>query len=387
MVHVYTDRSAMNNDSPAECTSAAAWVSDSGALERRRITGLPSSNNVAEIVAIAMALQAWQTTNLHIHTDSKIALGLLEGGLLELERNRWVETPWIAFPPRSLPQSLRNVLRHLLHLVRAHQGSLSATWVKAHAGHPLNKAADDAAKSALTSDDTVHLPALRAQTGWTDHAPTLGSTPLDMLTKQVIRNSTAPPLSEAKCAPFLEAWSACLLEMTGIALDAGLHTPHVWKLNIPTRLRELLWKDMTRSLPIRATWFGTMERGRTCSCGAELTLLHIWTSCATHDLTPLLQTLRDRLPALPPAAPSWTRPWYPLLALRELESARRVGKKAAKELRKSWPEREWAIGSYLWLLWTNRMKEVHSEGYALPWRLCAALEAALDTPPDLRQVC
>ena len=156
--------------------------------------------------------------------------------------------------------------------------------------------------------------------------------------------------------------------MTGIPLDAGLHAPRVRKLNIPTRLQELLWKDMTRSLPIRATWFGTMECGRTCSCGAKLTLLHVWTSCATHDLAPLLQTLRDRLPALPPAPPAGTHPWYPLLALRELENARRVGKKAAKELRRSQPKREWAIGSYLWLLWTNRMKEVHGEGYAPPWR-------------------
>ena len=113
VTHVYTDGSAMNNDSPAECISAAAWVSDSGASEQRRITGMPSSNNVAEIIAISMALQAWQLTNLHIHTDSKIALGLLEGGLLELERNGWVDTPWIAFPPRRQPQSLRNILRRL----------------------------------------------------------------------------------------------------------------------------------------------------------------------------------------------------------------------------------------------------------------------------------
>jgi len=387
VVHVYTDGSAMNNDSPAECVSAVAWISDSGASEQRRITSMPSSNNVAEIIAVSMAIQAWQLTNLHIHTDSKIALGLLEGGLLELERNGWVDTPWTAFPPRNPPQSLRNALRHLLHLVRAHQGSLSVTWVKAHTGHPLNEAADEAAKSALTSNKTEHLPAIRAQPGWTDHAPALGGTPLDMLTRQVIRHRTDPPLSGAKCTPFLEAWSACLLEMTGIALDAGLHAPRVWKLNIPTRLRELLWKDMTRSLPIGATWFGPLERGRTCSCGAELTLLHIWTSCATHDLTPLLQTLRDRLPALPPAAPAWTHPWYPLLALRELENVRRVGKKAVKELRKSRPEREWAIGLYLWLLWTNRMKEVHGEGYAPPWRLRAALEAVLDTLPDLCRVC
>jgi len=385
VTHIYTDGSAMNNDSPAECTSAAAWVSDSGASDQRRITGMPSSNNVAEVTAIAMALQAWQLTNLHIHTDSKIAQKLLEGGLLELECNGWIDTPWTAFPPRGPPQSMRNVLRHL-HLVRAHQGSLSVTWVKVHTGHPLNEAADDTAKSALTSDDTIHLPALCAQAGWTDHAPVRGSTPLDVLTKQVVRNNTTPPLSEAKCAPFLEAWSACLLEMTGTALDAGLHAPRVWKLNVPTRLQELLWKDITRSLPIGTTWFGTMERGRTCSCGAELSLTHIWTGCDTHNLTPLLQTLRDRLPALPPAAPAWAHPWYPLLALREMESARRVGKKAAKELRKSWPDREWAIGSYLWLIWTNCMREVHGEGFAPPWRLCAALEAAIDTPPDLHRV-
>ena len=224
-------------------------------------------------------------------------------------------------PPRGLPRSLRNILRHLLHLVRAHQGSLSVTWVKAHTGHPLNEAADEAAKSALTSDDTTHLPTLRAPAGWMDHAPALRGTPLDMLTRQVIRNSMTLPLSEAKCAPFLEAWAACLLDMTGTALDTGLHAPRMWKLNIPTRLRELLWKDMTRSLPIGATWFGPMERGRMCSCGAELTLTHVWTSCDTHDLAPLLQTLRDRLPALPPAAPAWTHPWYPLLALWELECA------------------------------------------------------------------
>ena len=103
VVHVYTDRSAVNNDSPAECTSTTAWVSDTGTSDHQRITGLPLSNNTAEIVAIAMALQAWQLTNLHIHTDSKVALKLLEGGLLEQERNGWIDTPWVAFPPTDRP--------------------------------------------------------------------------------------------------------------------------------------------------------------------------------------------------------------------------------------------------------------------------------------------
>ena len=212
------------------------------------------------------------------------------------------------------------------------------TWVKAHAGDPLNEAADKVAKSALLSDDTIHLPALCAQAGWTDHAPTLGSRSLAQLTRSVIRDSTTPPLSEDKCAPFLTNWTAHLCNMTGITLDAGLHAPHMWKLNIPTCLRELLWKDIIGSLPIGATWFGNMERGRTCSCSTEMTLTHVWSSCHSHNLAPLLQELQDHLPALPDSAPAWTHPWYPLLALRELESAQRVGKKVAKELWKSRPK-------------------------------------------------
>jgi len=120
--------------------------------------------------------------------------------------------------------------------------------------------------------------------------------------------------------------------MTGLTLDTGLHAPCMWKLNIPPRLWELLWKDITGSLPIGPTWFGNMERGCTCSCGTEMTLTHIWSSCRSHNLTPLLQELWDHLPALPSSAPAWTHPWYPLLALQELESTCRVGKKAAKEL-------------------------------------------------------
>ena len=63
-----------------------------------------------------------------------------------------------------------------------------------------------------------------------------------------------------------------------------------------------------------------MEHGHTCSCSTEMTLTHIWSSCRSHNLTPLLQELQDHLPALPDSAPAWSHPWYPLLALKELES-------------------------------------------------------------------
>ena len=88
-----------------------------------RITGTPSSNNTAELVAIALALHSWSQTSLHIHTDSKYALGLLEGGLLSLEHNSWLDIPWITFPPRRPATLLTSFLQFLLYLLCSHQGS------------------------------------------------------------------------------------------------------------------------------------------------------------------------------------------------------------------------------------------------------------------------
>jgi len=88
-----------------------------------RITGTPSSNNTAELVAIALARHSWSQTSLHIHTDSKYALGLLEGGLLSLEHNSWLDIPWITFPPRRPATLLTSFLQFLLYLLCSHQGS------------------------------------------------------------------------------------------------------------------------------------------------------------------------------------------------------------------------------------------------------------------------
>ena len=156
VVHVYTDGSTMNNGSAA-CVSAVAWVSDCGKSDHCHLLGMPMSNNVAEVIAVALALHSWRSANLHIHTDSKYVIKLLEGGLLELENNGWSSLPWTAFPPGCPPVLLSSILQFLLYLIRYHQGSLSVSWVKAHANDPLNKQADHLAKAVLTSSDTVIL--------------------------------------------------------------------------------------------------------------------------------------------------------------------------------------------------------------------------------------
>jgi len=301
-----------------------------------------------------------------------------------MENNGWLDLPWVAFPPSCPPLTMSSLLKHLLYLAQAHQGMLSTMWVKAHAGHHLNKVADKAAKAALTSTNSIDLPSLRTPPGWVDTAPSLGGKSLVSLTRCIIRDCTTPPLSEPRCAPFLTEWATHMLGMSGLTLDARLHAPHVWKLNVPPRLRKLLWKDMTGSLPIGHSWHGNMEQGRTCQCSTTLSLTHVWTGCRLHALLPLIHELQSHLPAPPGWAPPWGHPWFPLLALKELESTCLVGKKEAKRLKANRPDREWVIGSYLWLVWTNKMREVHSEGYAPPRKLRKALQAMLATPPNLR---
>lgn len=177
-------------------------------------------------------------------------------------------------------------------------------------------------------------------------------------------------------------------------LDTRLHTPQVWSIYVPTRLKELLWKDMTNSLPLGTTWHGSMQLGRTCRCGAPVSLNHIWTSCTKYNMLPLHQTLRNHISTITSTTMlSWTEdplqwpdnPWFPLLALRTLERHPCVSKKAAKKLKQTRPECKWAISTYLWHVWTARMREAHNKAelYILALHK-ASLKKALSIDPSLR---
>jgi len=394
VIRVYTDGSALHNGSP-DCIAMAAWVLHTGGSNLCHVTGLPASNNTAEIVAIVLALSSWPQANLRIYTDSRFALRLVKGGLLCLENHGWIDVPWVSFPPGALPLSLLLLLKFLLFLLRCHQGSLSFEWVKAHQGDPLNEKVDKLAKLALHSTNTVDLRDFAPPPGWIDSGMTLAGTPLKVLTRGIVKDSSWPPLSKARCKDFLSHWSHYVATRFLTPLDAGVAFPHLWSLNVPPRLKELLWKETTGSLPLGASWFGPMDLGRICLCGSVLSLHHVWSGCRHHNISHLLLTLACHIESisypyhdLPTTRiTSWGHPWFPLLALKELENSRIVGKKAAKHLKASRPEREWAIGSYLWLLWTNKMNEVHSSHLIAPAHLAPALKSSLDTPPDQRWLC
>ena len=180
-----------------------------------------------------------------------------------------------------------------------------------------------------------------------------------------------------------------------ISLDPGLLVHRIWNMDVHPRLKELLWKDITGSLPLGSSWRGRLQLGCSCSCGSELTLLHIWSGCPDHIITPLVEIVHSHISSLQGHSASllslniwlWSHPWFPLLALRELENSRRLGKPTSKTLKSTRPEREWAVGSLLWLLWTNRMSQVHNNESAPAHLLGPALQRTLLTPKHLRPSC
>src|SRR5258706_1389839 len=68
-VKLWMDGSAFNNGLDS-CIAGAAWASSHSASGSARLLDAPLSNNVAEVVAVVLALLSWHHSDLLIHTDS-----------------------------------------------------------------------------------------------------------------------------------------------------------------------------------------------------------------------------------------------------------------------------------------------------------------------------
>ena len=83
--------------------AGTSWCADNGVSAYTRVTGLIPSNNMAKTVAVMMVLRSWPSVSLHIHMDSRFVIGLVEGGLLAMERDGWPDMPYTNY---SNPSSL-----------------------------------------------------------------------------------------------------------------------------------------------------------------------------------------------------------------------------------------------------------------------------------------
>ena len=384
VMHVWTDGSAANNGKE-NCAAGAGWVSDLEIYDCVSLVGIPLTNNIAEVAAVALCLSAWRGYNVVIHTDSTYVLGLMRGSLLAMERDGWGDFPRVGQSASSLP-----LFKHVLFLLRSHAGSIEFVKAKAHGDDIWNNRADSLANEGRVSGRPYDLWTLVTPDGWIDHRPVLAHQPLSYLTDLVVRESVMPPLSSWKSSPFCDRWVVSMARVFGIYLDVDTYAPAVWAINVPVGFRETLWREMNGAQAIGRRYKGKHDLLRTCPCGAELSLDHILLGCVRYNLSVLEQVMHDRLREVSPKLyhkslhpDSWKpSPWYPLLALRRVEQGSIKPTKAIpkpdKALSDSRRVREWVIGSFFWAVWKWRMKEANEPGFRfIPLRqvdtLCALL--------------
>jgi len=390
-IHVWTDGSAQDNGTDI-CTAGSAWFSDLQISDKVMLTGAMLSNNVAEVAAIVQCLMAWRDAHVTIHTDSTFVLGLLKGGLLAMERDGWGDTP--RHMSRGPPTPL---LQYLLYLLRDRTGRISFIKAKAHRDDINNNIADRMANEGRLMGRLFDISTITIPQGWVDVAPVLCHQPLDYLTQLVVRNRVPAPSGTNKFRKFSDRWTVTIGILFDRVLDPGSHIKKVWYITMPEGLKEVLWKEMNNALVLGHRYYGAKRKksdmGRTCPCGQEMSLGHILLGCAKYNLRPLFAELEDVLMTVSPKSAfrtlhpdEWgSSPWYPILALRAIEEAAlpifKGRKKMLKALKLTRPKREWMIGTYYWMLWKWRMKEIHEDNFKfMPIFCVTALKEALRLP-------
>jgi hypothetical protein len=68
-----------------------------------------------------------------------------------------------------------------------------------------------------------------------------------------------------------------------IGLPPSLCVANIWDLQIPTGLKEVLWKWSLKALPLGHWFFSISDLGM-CRCSSKLSLPHLWKSYLAYDL-------------------------------------------------------------------------------------------------------
>jgi hypothetical protein len=138
------------------------------------------------------------------------------------------------------------------------------------------------------SGKPLDLSKLTHLAGWVDPTHQLKGRSLKQLTETLVERTCCPPSFTNKLDHFRGTWDSFLAWRKLPPIPAPSCIPILWKLTIPTPLKETIWKWSLDALPIGHRFRSKSDLGRHCCCGAELTLPHLWKSCPAYNLTPLL---------------------------------------------------------------------------------------------------
>ncbi|WP_449278607.1 ribonuclease H family protein [Leucobacter sp. GX24907] len=163
------DGSALGNPGPA----GWAWYIDD---ERWRAGGWPrATNNQGELMAVLDLLRATSeraSEPLVVLCDSQYVINSLTQWMPGWKRRGWRKADGKPVLNTDLLQQLDEAL---------HERQVRFEWVKGHAGHPLNEAADLRARNAATAFQAGIAP---------DYGPGLGGDPAPAIE---IESPAAPP--------------------------------------------------------------------------------------------------------------------------------------------------------------------------------------------------
>ena len=373
MVDVWTDGSATDNGLEV-CTAGAAWISDSHISDSAQLSGLPLTNNIAEVSAAIMALLSWPSSPLCVHTDSSFILHLVNGGLLHLESDSWPSFPWLGRTTRPEPVSLAPLFQFLLFLLRSHTSPLSFVKASAHKDDEFNNAVDFLANEGRLSGHPFSLSKLVTPPSWVSLSPVLAGRSLSSITSLATDLLVQPAVLSHKLAPMADKWTYFFWRTFGTKLDITLYLPHLWKLCAPSSLGELLWKSLFGALPLGCLWHSRVHMGLDfCSCGhcEPLDLFHVFMGCSFFPVAPLYSLVL--CPTLAEVSEmtfhksvdpeSWySLWWFPILCFKRLSHCD-TNARQRSALQRSARKREWIYGSFLWELWHTRMKMAHDPSF------------------------
>ena len=142
-VTVYTDGASRGNPGPGGYGAVLCYVDPAGELHKLELSqGYErTTNNRMELLAVIAALEALKRPcEVEVWSDSQYVVNAF--------KQRWVDG-WLRRGGKTAAKEpVKNVdlWKRLLAAMEPHE--VSFTWVKGHAGHPLNERCDELATRA-----------------------------------------------------------------------------------------------------------------------------------------------------------------------------------------------------------------------------------------------
>lgn len=151
-VNIYTDGACRGNpDGPGGFGTILEYVDSEGQVHRKEASGgfENTTNNRMEMLAVIIGLEMLKKPcQVEVFSDSKYIVNAFNEGWLD----SWIKNGWKRGKKKEAVKN-EDLWKRMLKAKEAHQVTFS--WVKGHAGHPMNERCDELATTAADGDNLI----------------------------------------------------------------------------------------------------------------------------------------------------------------------------------------------------------------------------------------